>query len=81
MTKTAKFIREKRIERGLSQVYIAKKLNYSSQFIANWERGVSKPPKHVIGDLCKILKVQRKKLVGQILQDVVTEYCKSGEMK
>lgn len=74
MTKTAEFIRTKRIEKGLMQTEVAKKLGYSSQFVANWERGVSNPPKHIVKSLSETLGVPMKDLVSVLLTDFAKNY-------
>ncbi len=38
------FLKDSRENKKLSQIEIATALNYSSQFISNWERGESLPP-------------------------------------
>lgn len=52
MTNIGKVIRSNRKARGISQVELGKHLGYSSQFIANWERGVSNPPLEQIRPIC-----------------------------
>lgn len=43
------FVKDCRINAGLSQQYVAEKLGYNTpQFISNWERGVSFPPIKVL---------------------------------
>ena len=55
LTELSKLIRERRIELGMTQGQLAKKLGYTSQFIANWERGASRPPDKCLRDLRIIL--------------------------
>lgn len=51
----AEFLKQKRLNAGLSQGAVAKKLGYTSpQFVSNWERGLSEPP---IGTLRKIASI------------------------
>ena len=53
----AKFLKEKRVQSGLSQKDVAEKLGYStSQFISNWERGISHPPLNTLRSLSQIKK-------------------------
>lgn len=54
------YLRQKRLERGLSQVEVAKKLGYSSQFIANWERGVSSPPMQALKKIVDIYSINQR---------------------
>lgn len=53
-----KMLKERRIELGIQQMDIAKKLGYgSAQFVSNWERGISNPPPKAIKRLAKILEL------------------------
>jgi transcriptional regulator with XRE-family HTH domain len=54
------YLRQKRLEKGLSQVEVAKKLGYSSQFIANWERGVSSPPMQALKKIVDIYNINQR---------------------
>lgn len=54
--KLAQYLRHIREEKNLSQKDIAKKLGYqSSQFVSNWERGISYPPMDSLAKLVSIL--------------------------
>lgn len=64
----SKYIKEKRIEREMTQNELASKLGYTAQFVANWERGVSSPPGHALKKLVSVLKIPAQELV-----DVMTE--------
>ncbi len=58
VNKLAKFLKEKRTLAGLSQKDVATKLGYStSQFISNWERGISQPPIHTLRTLATMYSV------------------------
>lgn len=51
----AKFLKEKRSIASLKQSDVAKALGYStSQFISNWERGISSPPVFILKKLSKL---------------------------
>jgi transcriptional regulator with XRE-family HTH domain len=64
------YLRQKRIEAGYSQVDLAKILGYtSSQFISNWERGLSAPPEDSLQVLIKLLKLSRETIVYSMVQD------------
>lgn len=68
-----KFLRQKRIQCGLSQVELAKALNINvSQFVSNWERGVCAPPGNSLQALIKILKIKKEDLVVVMLDDCRT---------
>lgn len=60
------YLRQRRLEKGLSQVEVAKKLNYSSQFIANWERGVSSPPMQALKKIVEIYGISQKEFLEKI---------------
>ncbi len=69
VSKLAKFLKEKRTLVGLSQKEVATKLGYStSQFISNWERGISQPPIHTLRTLAKMYGVA----ADQMFQVLVT---------
>lgn len=74
--RTGKFIRENRLKADLQQTEVAFALRCRSQFIANWERGISSPPKEKVKKLCDLLKVTKKSLVNQIAQDYTDRYFK-----
>lgn len=66
----AYLIRIGRQNAGLSQKDLADQLGYtSSQFISNWERGVSSPPLDKLEEVCEILKISPK----QIIEAIMTE--------
>ena len=45
----AKGLKQKRVAAGLSQRDVSDELGYSTpQFISNWERGISCPPRRII---------------------------------
>ncbi len=53
-----KSLKKMRIDAGLSQLDVSKKLGYSSpQFISNIERGLALPPTKILKPLAKICKV------------------------
>jgi transcriptional regulator with XRE-family HTH domain len=60
------YLRAKRLKQGISQVEVAKKLGYSSQFIANWERGVSSPPVHALKKIIDIYGINQKDFLEKI---------------
>lgn len=72
-TVLARFLRKQRIEKGLTQVNIGKKLGYSSQFVANWERGVSKPPYKVLRKYMLILGASKTQMISAHLLDLRKE--------
>jgi transcriptional regulator with XRE-family HTH domain len=65
------FLVENRKKNNMSQGDLAKKMGYStSQFISNWERGVSHPPPTSIHKLTVALKVPAKELIDLICESV-----------
>ena len=60
------YLRQRRLEKSLSQVEVAKKLGYSSQFIANWERGVSSPPMQALKKIVDIYGINQREFLEKI---------------
>lgn len=64
------YLKEKRIESGLSQLDVAKVLGYSSpQFVSNWERGLVSPPLETIAVLVELYKVPPSEVIEYILKE------------
>lgn len=62
-------IKQIRVDAGISQMDLAKKLNYkTSQFISNWERNLSLPTPHAVGIIAEVCKVDKKVLIGEIFK-------------
>ena len=57
------YLQNRRIECGLTQAEVGKVLDYSPQFIANWERGVSSPPALVLPKLIRILRIPEDEIL------------------
>lgn len=71
MEQLTKFLVENRKKKNLSQGDVAKAMGYStSQFISNWERGISHPPPNSIEKLSTTLQVPAKQLVELICESV-----------
>ena len=71
------FLKSKRVDAGLTQLDVARKLGYgSSQFISNWERGLANPPAFVLKDLAKLYKLDPKELLEMLLSAVNDKICK-----
>ena len=60
------YLREKRIKKDLTQVDVAEKLGYRSQFIANWERGASSPPIEALKKLIGIYGISQKEIMNTL---------------
>jgi transcriptional regulator with XRE-family HTH domain len=64
------FLKECRTRAGLSQLAVARAVNYSSpQFVSNWERGVSLPPLPVFGKLIDLYKIKRHEIIDLLVQE------------
>lgn len=73
-----KFIKEKRIEKDLTQVVFAEKLGVSNRSISKWENGVCLPDYSVLNDLCKILDISVDELLnGEEIEEINKEKKKS----
>lgn len=57
------FLKEKRIEKGLSQKELSSLLYVTDGAISKWERGISYPDITLISELCKILDVSEHELL------------------
>ncbi|MGE0632592.1 MAG: helix-turn-helix domain-containing protein [Pseudobdellovibrionaceae bacterium] len=74
-TQLAEYLTEKRLNAGLTQTEIARVLGYTtSQFISNWERGLSAPPLEVIKKLAKLYHVSSDELFKVFLEDSVAQF-------
>jgi transcriptional regulator with XRE-family HTH domain len=70
----AQFLKEKRVGMGLSQKDVADKLGYStSQFISNWERGVSHPPLHTLRKLSDLYKISADEMFSVLLKTTIAQ--------
>jgi transcriptional regulator with XRE-family HTH domain len=66
-----KYLAEKRMKAGVTQIELQKKLGYTSpQYISNWERGICAPPIHQLYDICKITKADRQELFDFLMTDL-----------
>lgn len=69
MNKCGTFLRASREKQNLSQKEVSVHLGYNtSQFISNWERGLSEPPVPVIKTLAKLYKIDPEALFEVILE-------------
>jgi len=72
--KLAQFLKEKRSQSGLSQKDVAMKLGYStSQFISNWERGISQPPIHTLRTLAQMYNVSAEQMFNVLLENTMVQ--------
>ncbi len=63
------FLKEARVELGLSQKDIAEKVGIHTQYVSNYERGLCAPPSHSFGAILKLLKVKKEDVVDVMLED------------
>jgi transcriptional regulator with XRE-family HTH domain len=64
------FLRHKRCQKGLTQKGLAAQLGYScGQFVSNWERGISMPPKKDIDLVCQKLNIEKKELASLMIKN------------
>lgn len=72
--KLAQFLKEKRSISGLSQKDVATKLGYStSQFISNWERGISQPPIHTLRTLAQMYNIAAEQMFDVLLENTMVQ--------
>lgn len=70
----AVFLKDKRIVAGLSQKDVALKLGYStSQFISNWERGISQPPLATLRKIAELYKVSADEMFNVLLKSTISQ--------
>ena len=61
--KFGKYVKEKRLEQGMTQKELADKLLVDFTAVSKWERGVTYPDITLIPDLCKYLQVSEHELM------------------
>ncbi|MBK9324421.1 MAG: helix-turn-helix transcriptional regulator [Bdellovibrionaceae bacterium] len=70
----SKFLKEKRLEAGLSQGTVAKKLGYTSpQFISNWERGLSQPPVATLRKIAQLYNISVNDMFDIMLKATIEQ--------
>ena len=69
MTETGLLIRKTRMEKGLSQGILAKRLNVSAAFINKVESGRGQWPNERIAEICKVLSIKRELMIHTITKD------------
>lgn len=72
------YLRQKRLDSGLSQLDVARVLGYASpQFVSNWERGLVSPPLETIAVLIQLYKMPTNDVIDRIL-DETRDYLESS---
>ncbi len=70
MTSLNDYLRQKRMDSGMSQLDVARELGYSSpQFVSNWERGLVSPPLETITTLIALYKIPAGEVVDRIMDE------------
>lgn len=70
----SKFLKEKRLQAGLSQGAVAKKLGYTSpQFVSNWERGLSQPPVATLRKIAQIYNISANDMFDVMLKATIDQ--------
>lgn len=65
----AKYLKQKRIDSGLTQKDVSKFLGYSTpQFISNWERGLTDPPADTLSDLRRLYNIPKEELLDVLMK-------------
>lgn len=64
-------LRKERIEKGLTQVELAKIFNVSKQTVSNWESGKRTPDAKTIEDLADFYEVTVDHLLGRITPEFI----------
>src|SRR5437016_835964 len=62
-------LRQARLEQGLTEVALAKKIDVTKVTICRWEKGISKPSPHHYMKLLEVLKKQTVQELGLGLED------------
>ena len=75
----AKIIKQKRMEKNLTQMQLADALGISYQAVSNWERGNSMPDISKLGELSEILDCPVEELLGNDNKAKVVEDIIKGE--
>ena len=67
-----KFLKEKRIEAGLSQKEVSDKMGWKTyQMVSNNERGMSNPPMKSISKLAKLYKIEASDIAEHMRVDEI----------
>lgn len=70
----ADFLKSKRVVAGLSQKDVASHLGYStSQFISNWERGISQPPLNTLRRIANLYKISPDEMFNVLLRSTIEQ--------
>lgn len=68
-TELGSYLKAKRLEAGVTQAQISDELGYSSsQFISNFECGISTPPAKKLGVIVRLIKADKMKAIRLMFQ-------------
>ncbi len=79
MPKISKNIKKLRMERGLTQDFLAEKLHMTRQAISNWENDKTKPDIEALERLAEVLGVDIEELIYGEKKEVITSQEKTTE--
>lgn len=72
--KLGTLLKEYRLKAQLTQHDLAQKFGYStSQFISNWERGVSQPPMETLVQLSALLKIPKNTIKELLIEEAIQQ--------
>lgn len=76
-----KFLKQKRVHADLTQAQVAKSLGYkTSQFVSNWERGLSTPPAFVIKKIAELYRIDAKELLNLLIEITINKITKDAKI-
>lgn len=76
------YLKQKRVQAGLSQSQVSNKLGYTtSQFVSNWERGISEPPVKDIKKIALLYGVSAEGIFDAVLKNKIAEVTESLKRK
>lgn len=64
-----RYLKDKRMDKGLSQIEVAKVLSCKSQFISNWERGLCTPPWEYLKTIVRLYQVPERDIMDFLLTE------------
>jgi len=74
MTKSGLLIRKKRQLKSLTLSQLSDLTGFSPQHISNIERGCALPTKNMIGPMTKALKINKKRFLDKIMEDIRNKF-------
>lgn len=70
---TGRYLRSLREAKGLSQHALTKGLEFTAQYVSNWERGATVPSVDVLLTIKKYLPLNKNELIDAIQRDNLVE--------